>query len=1059
MKVADRLSQIQYNQFKIEEEVKEFWARNRVYNLIRDKSNASNRKFYFLDGPPYASAKSIHIGTIWNKVIKDIVLRYHRMRGFNVWDKPGYDTHGLPIEVKIEQSLGLKVKKDIYEKVGVEKFIEACRGFVNENMEAMSKQFIEIGVFMDWENPYVTYTNDYIESGWWLIKKAYEKGLLYKGYKVLHWCPRCETVLADYEVSEYRELEDPSVYVKFPVRGRHREYLLVWTTTPWTLPANTFIMAHPDLEYVRVMVNDEILILAKSRLEDVMREANIRDYKVIDVFRGSILEGLEYEHPLEDYVDAQRELSNYHRVIMAPEGVSAYEGTGLVHSAPGHGTVDYDVAVKHGIPVVSLVDEVGRMTRESGKYHGLYFRDEANKAILEDLRARNAIFHESTIVHRYPVCWRCKTPLALRATTQWFISVSKLKELLIREANKIEWVPEWAKTRFMNMLEEIRDWAIGRQRFWGIPLPIWVCKSCSYTHVVGSTRELVEMGGEVPEDLHRPWIDRVKLKCPNCGGVMERVLDVLDVWFDSGISFYASLGYPMRRDLYENLEPADFIVEGHDQIRGWFFSLLRSGIIGFNKSPYRRVLVHGFALDEFGREMHKSLGNYVEFDELIAKVPRDVVRFWLATNTIWEDLKFSWRALEYTARDFTVIWNTFVFASTYMSLDGFDPEVTTIENTIDSMEIEDKWLISRTNSLIRDYHEAMSNLKIHDATRLLKAFILDDVSRFYIRLIRRRVWEERDTPSKRAAYATLYYALKTWLILAAPIIPFLTEYIYQNFFKISESNTPASIHLLDLPESNTKLIDLTLEEHMSIARSIVETILSARAAAGLKLRRPVRRVIIAAKKDKVGEAVKKLSEVVAEMVNSKTIELQGLEFFEKLRVYTIKPNIGEIGRDYKKLTPEIVRLVEERGVEIADNIIKKGYYEAIISGESVKLEPRHIEIIAEYPEWLSVKESDLALVAVDKQLTREEEAEGYSKEVIRRIQFMRKEAKLMIEDRIAVWLDGDKEIMDAIKMYEDYVAGEVRATKIIYGTPTESGVYVKEWDIEDKSIRIGIRRE
>jgi isoleucyl-tRNA synthetase len=383
VKVVDYLSKLEYNQFRVEEWVKSFWERESVYKLVKAKSATSTRKFYFLDGPPYASAKSIHPGTAWNMVVKDIVLRYHRMAGYNVWDKPGYDTHGLPIEVKIEQSLGLQVKKDIYEKVGVEKFIEYCKAFVDENMEAMSRQFREIGVFMDWGDPYVTYTNDYIEAGWWLIKRAHERGLLYRGYKVLHWCPRCETTLADYEVSEYKELEDPSIYVKLPVRGRSGEYLLVWTTTPWTLPANTFVMAHPDLDYVRVRVGGEIYILAEARLEHVMREAGVSEYEVLERFKGLSLEGLEYDHPLEDLVDAQRELRGHHRVILAPEGVTPYEGTGLVHSAPGHGTVDYEVAVKHGIPVVSLVDEVGRMTEGAGRYKGLYFRTDANKAIIE----------------------------------------------------------------------------------------------------------------------------------------------------------------------------------------------------------------------------------------------------------------------------------------------------------------------------------------------------------------------------------------------------------------------------------------------------------------------------------------------------------------------------------------------------------------------------------------------------------------------------------------------------------------------------------------------------
>jgi len=1057
VKVVDYLSKLEYNQFKVEEWVKSFWERESVYKLVKAKSATSTRKFYFLDGPPYASAKSIHPGTAWNKVVKDIVLRYHRMAGYNVWDKPGYDTHGLPIEVKIEQSLGLQVKKDIYEKVGVEKFIEYCKAFVDENMEAMSRQFREIGVFMDWGDPYVTYANDYIEAGWWLIKRAHERGLLYKGYKVLHWCPRCETTLADYEVSEYKELEDPSIYVKLPVRGRSGEYLLVWTTTPWTLPANTFVMAHPDLDYVRVRVGGEVYILAEARLEHVMREAGVSEYEVLERFKGLSLEGLEYDHPLEDLVDAQRELRGHHRVILAPEGVTPYEGTGLVHSAPGHGTVDYEVAVKHGIPAVSLVDEVGRMTEGAGRYKGLYFRTEANKAIIEDLRERGALFHEATVVHRYPVCWRCKTPLALRATNQWFIAVTRLKDELLREAERVEWRPSWAKTRFYNMLQELRDWVISRQRFWGIPLPIWVCGSCGYTHVVGSVDELEAMGGYRPRDLHRPWIDEVKLRCPKCGGVMDRVPDVLDVWFDSGVAFYASLGYPMRRDLYESLEPVDFIVEGHDQIRGWFFSLLRSGVIGFGKTPYRRVLVHGFMLDEQGREMHKSLGNYVDFEELISRVPRDVVRFWLSTNTTWEDLRFSWRALEHMQRDFTVMWNTYVFASTYMGLDSFDPEVTTLEKVMGDLEVEDRWLLSRVNRLVKLYREAMEDLRIHDAARALRSFILEDVSRFYIRLIRRRVWEEADTPSKRAAYATLYKALKTWLALAAPIIPFTTEYLYQHFVRPAESSSPASVHLLSMPEVDEHLIDDDLERDFEIAKAFIEATLSARATAGLKLRRPVRRVVVAAVDERALKALRRLANVIAEMVNAKTVEVVGTDFFEKLRAYKVEPNLGEIGRDYRRLTPTIVKLLEDKGVEVAGELLARGYYEVELEGVKVKLEPRHVDVKVEYPEWLSVRKLDYGIVAVDTRITVEEEAEGYAREVVRRVQHMRKELRLSIEDRVEVWVWGDDEIVNATRLFEEYVRSETRAVKINYGKPAEK-VYAKDWDIEDKVVSIGIKR-
>ena len=1055
--VPDKLARVVYDQFGLEEWVKRFWAEARAYELAREKSRRSTRKFYFLDGPPYASASSIHVGTAWNKVIKDVVLRYYRMMGYNVWDQPGFDTHGLPIEVMIERMLGVNSKKEIVERIGVDKFIEECRRFVDENIKAMTENFKEIGVWMDWDNPYVTYRDEYIESGWWLIKRAWEQGLLYKGYRVVHWCPRCETTLADYEVGEYRMLEDPSIYVKFPVKGREGESLLIWTTTPWTLPANAFVMAHPDMEYVRVRVGGEVLILAKARLEKVMEEAGIREYEVLETLRGSDLEGLEYRHPLEDLVPAQKKLAPYHRVVMAPEAVTAGEGTGLVHSAPGHGDVDFEINQERvGAPVVSLVDDRGRMTEEAGPYHGLYFRTEANEAIMRDLEARGALLHKGKVTHRYPVCWRCKTPLVLRATTQWFIAVRKLREKLLEESEGVEWVPGWAKTRFQNLLREVRDWVISRQRFWGIPLPVWVCESCGYTHAVGSVDELVEMGGERPENLHRPWVDRVTLRCPKCGGVMRRVPDVLDVWFDSGIAFYASLGYPKKREPYEKLKPVDFIVEGHDQIRGWFFSLLRSGVIGFGESPYRRVLVHGFALDEQGREMHKSLGNYIEFQELITRVPRDVVRWWTMQNTIWEDLRFSWKAMEQVRRHLNIVWNVYSFAATYMGLDSYDPKRDGLDSIPrESLRPEDRWILSRLDHLIEEYHKAMKSLRLHEAARQLRDFIVEDVSHWYIRLIRRRVWEEADTPSKKAAYATLYHVLYNWLLLAAPFIPYTTEYIYQLLFREAEEG-PVSVHLLDMPEGPGGWRDPELEEAMETAKKVINAALAARNKAGIKLRRPVRKLIVALTSGDFKKHVEALRDLILAMANAKELEVTGPEFFEGLRVYTVEPEYGAIGPEYKRLTKKIVEYLREHPDEVARDIASKGRHETVIDGQKVVIEPRHVRIKAGYPEWLAVSESEIGIVALDTRIGEEELLEGLARDIVRRIQAMRKQLNLPVDAMIRVWIEtGDDTARRAVEAHEDYIKTETRAVELYLDKPPE-GAYKVEWDIDGVKVVIGV---
>ncbi|GAB6147849.1 isoleucine--tRNA ligase [Stetteria hydrogenophila] len=1052
-KIPGALHGTEYDQKSIEEWAKNYWSEARIYEKVKAKASKSGRKLYFLDGPPYTSSKEIHIGTGWNKVIKDVFLRYYRMMGYNVWDKPGFDTHGLPIEVQMEKRMGIKTKKEIVEKIGVSRFIEECRRFARENLEGQIEQFKELGVWMDWDNPYITFKNEYINSGWWLIKKAWEKGLLDRDLLVVHWCPRCETTLADYEVSEYKVLRDPSIYVKFKVKGRENEYLLIWTTTPWTLPANAFVMAHPDIRYAKVRVGGDVLILAESRVDHVMREAGVEDYEVVEVVEGRELEGLEYIHPLEDLVDAQKVLSKYHKVVLAPEGVSEHEGTGLVHSAPGHGDVDYEVGKRIGAPVISLVGEDGRMTRDAGKYAGMHFRDEANAEIIKDLRERGALFHAGWVEHRYPVCWRCKTPLVMRATSQWVIRVSKLREVLLREADKVEWKPAWAKMRYLNIIKNVRDWIISRQRFWGIPLPIWVCENCGYIHVVGSVDELEKLSGRRPRDLHRPWVDEVTFKCPRCGGTMRRVPDVADVWFDSGIAFYASLGYPENKELWEKLKPVDFIVEGHDQIRGWFFSLMRSGVVGFGETPYRRVLTHGFVLDEQGREMHKSLGNYVPLRELLNKVPRDIIRMWLMQNTTWEDLRFSWKGLSLMEKDFRIAWNVFAFADLYMSLDGFDPTQYSLESV--ELEVEDRWLLSKLNSLVRDYHKFMEAMEAFEAARRLVKFIVDDVSHWYIRLIRRRVWVEENTPSKIAAYTTLYTALKTWLLLAAPFIPHLTEYIYQRMFREAEGG-PESIHLLELPKADERFIDEKLERHMEVVKSIAEAALAARMKAGIKLRRPVRRLIIAPSTSEAAEAVKELGKILTGVANAKEIEIIGPEFFEKAKVYKLEPKYSEIGPQFKRLTKKVVEIITSNQDEVARSIIEKGYFETVIDGAPIRIEARHVKVKAEYPEWLSVQDSDYGLVGVDLRLSRSEVLEGLAREIVRRIQFMRKKAGYNVSDYIKSYIStSDEEILEAIKEFRDYIMEETRSVEIVLG---EGGEAVEEWEIDGSKVKIGVER-
>ena len=1044
-----------YSPWTVEEEIKRFWEENKIYDKVKKKSMSQPRKFLFIDGPPYPSGDIPHIGTAWNKTIKDVILRYKRMRGYNVYDRPGYDCHGLPIEVKVEQKLGIKVKREIEEKIGVDKFIQECKNLALSNLSSMTKWFRELGVFMDWENPYLTLRDEYIEAGWWLFKKVYEKGLLDSELRVVYWCPRCSTTLAEYEI-EYKVLEDPSIYVKFPVRGREKEYILIWTTTPWTLPANTFVMAHPDETYVRIRVGDEKYILAKTRLEHVVRETGIKEYEVIEEFRGKELEGLEYDHPLRGIVPLQEKLSKHHKVFMAPEVVTMYEGTGLVHGAPGHGMEDFSIAKKYGVDIIaSPVDDEGRFTEEAGKYKGLYVRD-ANPVIIQDLRDRGALLWSGSVQHKYPICWRCKTPVLQRATRQWIIRVTKLKEELKREASRVNWMPGWALERLMNMLENLQDWVISRQRYWGTPLPIWICPD-GHRLVIGSIKELEEHGGRRPVELHRPWIDEVVLKCPVCGKPMKRVPDVADVWFDSGIAFYAARAHPERLPRDEVV--LDFITEGHDQIRGWFFSLLRSGVLGFGKAPYKNVLVHGFVLDEHGREMHKSLGNYVGTDEAIEKMGRDPLRLWVLQATAWEDLRFSWKGIEETRKDLSIAWNTYVFASTYMELDGYDPVGQGLERFREHLRIEDKWILSRINTLTKRVTEYLEKYHVHEAARLIRKFIVEDVSHWYIRLIRPRVWIEENVPDKLAAYATLYYVLKKWLLLASPMIPFMAEKIYQKFLRPAEPGAPESIHLMEWPSIDEEYIDLELEDEMELIKQIYEASAAARMKAGIKLRQPVKSIIIYSDDERIAGTIKKYADLVKRIANAKNVEVRPVSELGKLVRYKIEPIYKEIGPRFRKQARQVIKYLLEHQDEVARTILAEG--KALIKledGGEAEITKDYVKITPVYIEGYSVEDTEWGAVVIDTRLTEEELAEGLARDVIRRIQVMRKELNLPLDARIIVWMTVPEQHVRMIEKKLNYIAGETRAEKIMITSEHPGDAYTKEWEIEGETYKISIKQ-
>ncbi len=948
---------------KIEKEILEFWEKNQIPKKTRE-SKKNLKTFFFMDGPPYATGY-IHIGTAWNKIIKDCFIRFWRMQGFNVWDQPGYDTHGTPIEVKVEKELGFHSKKDILD-FGVKNFVEKCRHYATRFIGVMNDQFSNLGVWMNWENPYITLKNEYIEGAWFTFKKSFEKGLLYKGNYPVHVCPRCETVVAYNEI-EYTKLTDPSIYVKFPVKGKNNEFLLIWTTTPWTLPANTGIMVHPDFEYAKVRVEDEILIIAKELVETVMKKAGIETYEIIETFKGKELEETKYESPLKHIVPIQRDLKNGHRVVLSRRFVSLEEGTGLVHSAPGHGLEDYKVGLEYNLPVLSPVNLNGTFTEDAGYWLKGKFTKAADNEIIDELEKKGFLFHKENVTHDYPQCWRCDSALLLISVPQWFFKITAVRDKLLSENKKVKWIPEWAGKRFENWLEGLGDWPISRQRYWGIPLPIWECE-CGRIEVIGSLKELKEKSNLEKEiDLHKPEIDEVKIKC-KCGREMKRIPDVLDVWFDSGVSTWASLEYPNKKDLFEKMWPSDFQTEGPDQIRGWWNSQLITSVLTFDRAPYKTILFHGFVLDAHGAKMSKSRGNIVMPEDVVEKYGRDVLRFYLLSSAVWNDFYFNWEDVVDTNKMFNIFLNIHNFVKTY----GENQEKPK------NLKMEDKWILSKIYSLAKSSQKYGKNYEIHKVSQGAKDFILNDFSRWYIKIIRDRVSPWYDGEDKKAAQYTLLKVLNVLIKILAPITPFITEKIYQELYR--EKEGLESIHMCSWPEIKKNLINPKLENEMELIKNLIENVYSLRQEMRAKLKWPVSKIYIKPKNKELENAVNNLKEIVKIMGNFKEIEL-----------------VKEMPKDLKSK-------------EFPDGIIALG------------------EVL-----------KDEALV----------------RELIRKVQILRKNEKLKVTEKIVLWLKTDKETENLLKKHEKMVLGGVGAEKIEFELKEEKG----KLEFEGKEIKIGFKKK
>lgn len=871
---------------EIEEQILTFWEENKTYQKVKQK-NVGKKKFFFIDGPPYPTGR-IHLGTALNKIWKDFLIRYFRMKGFDVHDQAGYDTHGVPIEIKVEKLYNFKTKKDI-ENFGVEKFIQECKKFATENIEEMNKQFKNLGVWMDFENAYLTLRNEYIENAWYVFSKIYKKGLVYKGLYPVHVCPKCETVVSYNEV-EYEDRKDPSIYVRFKVKGKENEYLLIWTTTPWTLVDNVAVMVNPEAYYVKVKVNNEVYIVAEALLQTITEKLKWNNYEILEKFLGKELENLEYEHPFEDLVKLRERYQNIYKVVLSKEYVNLQEGTGLVHSTPSHGFEDYEVGLKYNLPIVNHVNFDGTFNIDFLK--GLLIF-EANEKIIEILKERNALLKYETIVHAYPKCWRCETPLFINAIEQWFIKVKDFREKLKEENEKIFWKPEFAKYRMRDWINNLSDWPFSRQRYWGIPIPMWICEKCGKVKVLESAKDL-----NLP-DLHKPYIDEVTFTC-KCGGTMRRIKDIFDVWFDSGVVPWASMDYLRNKKKIV----ADLEIEGPDQIRGWWNSQHIISTLAFGKTVFRRIMMHGFVLDAHGRKMSKSLGNIVQPKEVIEKYGRDVLRAYFLIGAPWEDYYFNWEEVEELARKINIIRNVFEFINTYVTDKGEKR----------GLKIEDKYIISKLNLLLKEIEEENMNFNFFVSNKKIIDFIVEEVSRFYIKLIRDRVWPNYEGKDKLAAFYTLNYIAKKLLVLLAPMMPFLAEYYYQKLKFVKEFE---SVHLEDYPKYKKSLIKEELIKSVEIARKIAEDVLEARNKANIKIRQPLSEVVIVAKKDEILQA-EKAKRIITLLTNVKKVtftkEFLANEKFEKVETedYIVYLN-KEITKKLKEegMIREIVRSIQE----------------------------------------------------------------------------------------------------------------------------------------------------
>ena len=1037
-----------------EKEVEQFWKEDNTFKKSMEQREGCPT-YTFYDGPPTANGKP-HIGHVLTRVIKDMIPRYRTMKGYYVPRKAGWDTHGLPVELEVEKLLGLDGKEQI-EQYGLAPFITKCKESVWK-YKGMWEDFSgTVGFWADMDNPYVTYDDNFIESEWWALKSIWDKGLLYKGFKIVPYCPRCGTPLSSHEVAQgYKDVKERSAVVRFKVKGEDA-YILAWTTTPWTLPSNVALCVNPNETYAKVKAADGYVYYMAEALLDTVLGKLAKDgeaaYEVLATYKGTDLEGKEYEPLYQCAAEVAEKQHKKGHYVVCDTYVTLTDGTGVVHIAPAFGEDDAQVGRKYDLPFVQFVDEKGDMTKET-PFAGLFVK-KADPEVLKDLDAKGLLFDAPKFEHSYPHCWRCDTPLIYYARESWFIKMTAVRDDLVRNNNTVNWIPQSiGKGRFGNWLENIQDWGVSRNRYWGTPLNIWECEECGHQEAIGSREQLKEMSGNekaLTVELHRPYIDEITCTCPKCGKTMKRVPEVIDCWFDSGAMPFAQHHYPFEnKDLFEQQFPAQFISEAVDQTRGWFYSLMAESTLLFNRSPYENVIVLGHVQDENGQKMSKSKGNAVDPFDALKTYGADAIRWYFYINSApWLPNRFHGKAVQEGQRKFMgTLWNTYAFFVLYANIDNFDASKYTLDEK--TLTVMDRWILSKLNSTVGAVDDNLANYRIPEAAKALQEFV-DDLSNWYVRRSRERFWAKGMEQDKINAYMTLYTALVTISKAAAPMIPFMTEEIYRNLVCSVDKNAPESVHLCDFPKVDENLIDKELEASMEEVLDIVVMGRAARNTANIKNRQPIGTMYVRAERplDDMFKAV------VADELNVKNVEFK--DDLSDFTSYTFKPQLKTVGPKYGKLLNGIrTHLAELNGREAMKELENTGSLSFDIDGQNVVLSKEDLLIDTAQMEGYVTEEDSTVTVVLDTNLSDALIEEGFVREIISKIQTMRKEAGFEVMDKIVVYSMGNQKIEGYMKEYREEILSDVMASDIRFD---EVKGYTKEWSINGESVTLGVEKQ